>query len=261
MNNLEQAIYELDAVERASECPGMLQNIDTRAKLLVTIVFLICVLSLNTLDLPKLIIFLSYPIIAAVLTRTDYHLVAKRSLIVLPFVIFIGIFNPVFSHEELYTIRNFKITTGWVSFFSIVLRGIIATQAVIILIMSSGFYAICHAMRRLGTPTVLANQLLFVYRYIFVLLQEALSMHRARLSRSNGKKNYPLKIWGIFIGQLFLRTINRSHCIHNAMLSRGFTGELPRSEYKSWSLGDTIFLIAFCTAFLLLRFTNLNSLL
>lgn len=261
MNSIERAILTLDTIEHASERQGILQSLDNRAKLLVTIVFLVCVLSLDALELPKLIIFLLYPFAASRLAITDYSLVAKRSLIVLPFVLFIGIFNPFFHTKPIFSIFGINITDGWISFLSMALRGIIAAQAVIVLILSSGFYGICHAMRQLGIPSILANQLLFMYRYIFVLLQEALSMHRARLARGYGTKNYPFKMWGIFIGQLFVRTVNHSNSIHNAMLSRGFSGELPDNDCHKWTRRDSIFLILSCTLFLLIRFTDINSIL
>lgn len=253
MSKLEKAIYELNCMEHASEQKSPIHTLDPRAKLLVTLLFLVFVLSLSLEDLSGLILFLIYPIITCAMAGISYGAVFKRSLIVLPFIIFIGIFNPMIDKRVVFYVGKVGITAGWISFFSILLRGIISLQAVFILIFTTGFYNLCRGMKRLGIPSLLTNQLLFVYRYISVLLQEALSMERARAARSFGRKSYSLKMWGIFIGQLLLRTIERSERIHRAMLSRGFSGNMGGYFQSVWRTKETIYLVIWACLFFLLK--------
>ena len=104
-------------------------------------------------------------------------------------------------------------------------------------------------------PTVFTTQLLFVYRYLFVLIEEAAAMQQARDARSFGRKSYPLKVWGTLVGQLLIRTFDRAERISRAMLARGFTGRISEgmSERPAWKMRDTLFLAAWCSALVLLR--------
>lgn len=253
MSKLEKAIYELNRMERASEQVSPLHALDARAKLLVTLLFLVCVLSLSLGDLSGLILYLIYPIISCALAGISYGTVFKRSLLVLPFIVFIGLFNPILDRQVVFYVGGVGVTAGWISFFSILIRGLVSVQAVFILISTTGFYNLCRGMRRLGVPSLLATQLLFVYRYIFVLLQEALSMERARAARSFGRKSYTFRMWGVFVGQLLLRTIERSERIHRAMLSRGFTGSIESCCRTTWRTKETLYLVVWACLFFALR--------
>ena len=261
MNTLEKAIYEINDIEQYCTRENTIFLIDTRAKILVTLIFLIAMLSLPIYNLTNLILFSAYPMVICNIAGIKYSVLAKRSLIALPFVFFIGILNPIFDTHILFHIGNIGVSAGWVSFVSIIIRGLVATQSVFILIMTSGFYNVCHALGKMGVPSILTTQLLLIYHYIYILLQEALNMHRARLSRGYGRKSYPLKMWAVFIGQLFLRTILHSQTIYHAMLSRGFSGKIHTSTALSWSKRDTIYTLIACKSFMILRFLNINALL
>ena len=109
----------------------------------------------------------------------------------------------------------------------------------------------------LSVPPYRLSELLlfFVYRYLFVLIEEAAAMQQARDARSFGRKSYPLKVWGTLVGQLLIRTFDRAERISRAMLARGFTGRIPEgmSERPAWKMRDTLFLAAWCSALVLLR--------
>ena len=147
------------------------------------------------------------------------------------------------------------VTAGWISFLSIVLRGLLSVQALLVLISSTGYYGLCRSMQRLGVPAVFTTQLLFVYRYLYVLIEEAAAMQQARDARSFGRKSYPLKVWGTLVGQLLIRTFDRAERISRAMLARGFTGRIPEGVFEcpAWKIRDTLFLAVWCSAFVLLR--------
>lgn len=253
MSKLEKALYELNSLEEASRQHSALHAVDARAKLAVTLLYLVSLLSLPPEDLTRVILFFLYPIIACSMAGIGYTTIFKRSLIVLPFVFFIGIFNPILDRQVAFRIGGTAITAGWISFVSILLRGMLSAQAVFLLIYSTGFYNLCRGMRNLGIPSLLTTQLLFVYRYLFVLLQEALNMHRARVSRSFGRTSYPVKMWGTFIGQLLVRAVERSQRIHRAMLSRGFSGSIPGSYPSPWRGKDTLYIAVWGVLILSLR--------
>lgn len=256
MSKLEKAIDELNRMEHTAAQCSPLHTLDARAKLLVTFLFLLMVLSLPLTNLSTLILFIVYPVVSCSMAGLRYGTVFKRSLIVLPFILFIGIFNPLLDRQVVFHPGGVGITSGWITFVSILIRGLISVQAVFILIFTTGFYNLCRGMGHLGVPSLLITQLLFVYRYISILLQEALNMSRARTARSFGRKSYPVKMWGIFVGQLLIRTIERSERIHRAMLSRGFTGTVDSVSSSRWRFRDTLYLLSWAILFPVLRFCH-----
>lgn len=253
MSKLEKAIDELNRMERTADQCSPLHALDARVKLLVTLLFLLIVLSLPLMNLSTLILFNVYPIVCCAMAGIRYGTIFKRSLLVLPFILFIGIFNPLLDRQVVSYPGGVEITSGWITFVSILIRGLVSVQAVFVLIFTTGFYNLCRGMGHLGVPSLLITQFLFVYRYISVLLQEALNMSRAQTARSFGRKSYPVKMWGIFVGQLLIHTIERSERIHRAMLSRGFTGTIEGVSSSRWRLRETLYLLSWAILFLVLR--------
>lgn len=261
MGKLEKALLRLDALERGEGEP--LYRLNTAVTLVVTLAYLIAMLSVPLDSFASLIWFAVYPLVATRFYGLRFSRIFLESLYVLPFVAFIGIFNPFFQKDTAFMAGDIAISEGWVSFASIILRGLLAVQAALILISAHGFSGVCATLRRLGMPGFLVTQIQFVYRYLGVLLSEALNMRRAASSRGYGKKSYPLKIWGAMTGQLLIRTIDRGESIHRAMLARGFTGSLPCYGLKNslrLKTADFLWAAVWIAIFLVLRVVNLSSL-
>lgn len=254
-NGLQHVLCELDAMERTARMQSPLHRIDARAKLLVTLVFLATMLSVPLDRLSEMLLFALFPIFTAAMGGLSYPALLRRSSIVLPLVALIGVFNIFYDREPVFRIGSAVVTAGWITFLSILVRGLLSVQAILVLIYTTGYYRICRSMQRLGVPSVFTTQLLFVYRYIHVLVEEALALSRARDARSFGRSSYPLKIWGTLIGQLLIRTFERAERIGRAMLARGFTGRIPPEACArtAWQMRDTAFLTLWCAALLLLR--------
>lgn len=196
----------------------------------------------------------------APLSGNEYSKILRQSLYILPLLILIGIFNPFIYTQTAFEISGIDISVGWLTFISILLRGLLAIQALIIMVDNSGFIEICNALRSIGVPKILTTQLLMVYRYMSVLLQEVDSMHCAVVSRGFGKKSFPIKFWGTFTGSLLIRTYERSKRIHSAMLARGFNGSIPLGKSEKWGHRDFFFSASWITVFIFLYFFNLSSL-
>lgn len=226
---------KLEQVILAFEAYGSYRRSDFSpvAMLLVTLFYLIAVLSVSILSPDKLIWLAIYPVIMSEYSGFGFGRVFIDSLWVLPLVVLIGFFNPWIDTDVAIEFGGLEISRGWVSFTSIVLRGLLSMQAVIILVRSCGFNGMCLALRKMKVPSILVAQLLLTYRYLLVLLEEVVAMKHAREARGFGLSSYPLKLWGAFIGQLLLRSIDRAERIHRAMLSRGFDGIIPEPGFIS----------------------------
>ena len=100
-----------------------------------------------------------------------------------------------------------------------------------------------------------------VYRYLEVLLQEALTMQRARQARSYGRSAFKASMWGPFVGQLLLRSIERSRRINMAMKARGFNGSLSVGMRSQWDTSATVYCLIWIPLLIALRFIDITSLL
>lgn len=255
IDKLRSVLHGMNEMESACAVRNPSEEPDARAAFLVTLVFLVCMLSVPLSGLSQLLLFFIFPILMSSRAGLGYGTVFRRSLVVLPFVALIGIFNPVYDRQPAFAVGNLIVTDGWVSFLSIVLRGLLSVQAVIVLVRMTGYYRLCGAMERLGVPSVFTSQLLMVYRYAYVLVEEALCMVQAREARSFGRRSYPLKIYGAMTGQLLVRSMHRAQQIHGAMLARGFDGRIPQPacRMQRWRGRDTVFLAAWSVVLVALR--------
>ena len=120
---------------------------------------------------------------------------------------------------------------------------------------------VCMAIERLGAPDVFATQLLFLYRYIFVLAEETLTMSRARSLRSFDGRGMGLSVYGQILGQLLLRTYARAQRVYYAMLCRGFDGHVRTMRTLRFTGRDYAFMFGWSAVFVVFRLYNVPLLL
>ena len=250
-------VFQTNQVSSKSDTP--IATINCRTIILTTLIYLICVLSIPLLQLDRIIWYGVYPILMAPLTGISYTKIFIKSLLVLPFIVFIGIFNPILDHAVAFHIGSVTVTKGWISFISIIIRGLLCMQALIILISSNSFYRVCESLSYFRVPKILIIQLLMLYRYSVVLMEEAVKMYYSVVSRGYGKSSFPLKMWSKFMGSLFINTIERSKRIHRAMKARGFDGEIHLGDAPKWKIQDLYFFAIWTLVFLSLHFINLSQ--
>jgi cobalt/nickel transport system permease protein len=230
-------------------------------KLLTTLVFIMAVVSFGKYEITGLIPFIIYPVALIAVGNLPPGYLARKILLAAPFAFFIGIFNPLLDRTILVHLGPVAISGGWVSFASIMIRFTLTVSAALILIASTGLNAVCLALDKLGAPRSFVMQLLFLYRYIFVLTDEALRLVRARALRSFQGRGMGLKVFSYMIGQLLLRTLDRARRIHQAMLSRGFDGRIHLLRPLHLRGRDAAFLLGWSTLFVLMRCYNIPHLL
>jgi cobalt/nickel transport system permease protein len=238
-----------------------IHRLDPRAKVLTTLVYILCVVSFGRYELAAMLPFLLYPVVLLTLADLPVGYLVRKVLVVIPFAVMVGLFNPLFDRQVVLQFGSLAVSGGWVSCASIVVRALLTAGAAIVLVAVTGFPAICEALERLGMPRVFAVQLLFLHRYIFVLTDEGGRVARARQLRSCGEKGLGLRHVGALVGHLLLRTWERAERIHMAMLARGFTGEVPARRQGRFGGKELLFLLGWSTLFIALRLYNFPHLL
>jgi cobalt/nickel transport system permease protein len=235
-------------------------RLDPRAKLLTTLAYVLAVVSFGKYEISALLPFAVYPLWLAAAGNIPFPFVAKKLLIVSPFIIFVGVFNPLLDRQTLMQIGSLELSGGWVSFLSIALRATLTLSAVMILLGTTGMNSLAAAADRLGVPRVFVVQLLFLYRYLFVLAEEALRLSRARALRSFGSRGTGLRPYAGILGHLLLRTLDRAERIHQAMLARGFDGEVRLLRTFRFGTREVLFVCGWVALFVTLRSVNLARL-
>jgi cobalt/nickel transport system permease protein len=261
MATIDGTSLDFRLLDRLSEGDTPIHRLDARAKVLVTIFFIVSVVSFGKYELSSLFPFFIFP--AAMIAMGDLPalFIARKVALVLPFALLIGICNPLLDREILLTVGPLAISGGWFSCASIFARAALTVSAAFILLTVTGFPAICSALERLGMPRTFAVQLMFLYRYIFVLIEEGKRASLARDLRTFGKRGLDMKTFGSLAGHLLLRTWERADRIHRSMLARGFSGEFHVRRAFRFGAREIVFLLGWSLLFILFRLENIPRLL
>lgn len=169
------------------------------------------------------------------LARLGWAFTLRRSFIALPFALaaVTAIFSLPGKTLTTWDIGPWHLVAtdvGLLRFISIVIRSWLSVQVAILLVATTQFPDLLHALEHLRLPRSLVTVIAFLYRYMFVLTDEVMRLLRARQSRSaslpgqrgGGTLSWRARTAGSMIGQLFLRSYERSDRIYHAMLSRGY---------------------------------------
>ncbi len=223
----------------------------------VTLVFIFCVISLDKYAFSALLPFALYPLYMTLVGEIPINVLGLWLKAALPLLIGLGLLNPFLDTREILLFSDFTVSAGWISYLSLLIKGILTTTAALSLIATTGLPRLGLAMRRLGFPEMLVLQLMLMGRYITLLLEEGSRILAAWHLRAPGQKGLSPTVWGPLMGQWLMRTLDRSHRIYQAMKLRGFTGQYPLAPLGSLTSRDWWFLLCWTVYFLINRAVNL----
>jgi cobalt/nickel transport system permease protein len=250
---LEAAYSDLGRLDRLSYGDTAVHRLDPRAKVVATVLFVVAVVSFPRYEVLPLLPFALFPVLIAALGDIPAGFIAKKVLAVSPYAVFVGMFNPLLDPGTVMILPGTAVSAGWVSFASILLKFALTISAALLLIATTSFPGICRGLRRLGFPALFVSQLLFLYRYLFVLMEEAMRVVRARDMRSFGSRGAGPRVYVRIVGTLFLRTVERAERIYGSMLARGFRGEVPSMRRERLRPADAFYVLATGSFFALCR--------
>jgi cobalt/nickel transport system permease protein len=215
--------------------------LDGRVKFVLTAAFILTASLTPVAAWPVYILLFALMLSVEILSRLGISYVMKRALLALPFVL--AAFPVIFTNGQTalfsFSIGSWTLTVhaeGLARFVSVVLKSWLSVQAAIVMASSTPFPELLQAMRIVGIPRLLVGMFGLMWRYLFVLVDEALRLMRARAARSGqstesghrygGSVLWRARVTGGMTGNLFLRAFERSDRIYVAMLSRGYDGEV-----------------------------------
>lgn len=99
-------------------------------------------------------------------------------------------------------------------------KSYVSALAALLLAGTTSMPALLHGLERLGAPRFLTGVVQYLYRYLFVVSEQAQHMRLAAACRGSlGGAGFRAAAGAV--GVLFARSYSRADAIHNAMLARG----------------------------------------
>ena len=215
---------------------------------MTVIIFTAVVLSLPRTSLSILACYAIGPFTILVLGKVPLKFAFKKILLVSPFILVLAFTCPFYDREPVSVAFGpfiWQISIGWLRCFSIIGKFIVTMLALIALVSTTRFGDLLAALQKLAVPKLLIIQLGFLYRYIFVLIDRAHQILRARAGRKLKNLDFKteLKIAASMLGSLFIRSINTAEHINIAMQARGFDGNWRTLSKLKFRRCDLIFVL------------------
>ena len=240
------------------DLPSPIHDLDGRTKLLLAVGFILTASLTPLAAWPVYILLLAVILSVEVLSGLGMGYVLKRAALALPFVL--AALPVIFTSpgQTLWTghFGTWVIsmsTPGLARFGSIAFKSWLSVQAAIVLSATTPFPDLLQAMRAVGVPRLLVGMFALMWRYLFVLVDEALRLLRARAARSGqavdggpktgGSLKWRAQTTGGMAGSLFLRAFELSERIYVAMLSRGYDGEVRSLPLPTFSVKNQLILV------------------
>lgn len=246
-------------LDRYSDLGSLIHRLDPRTKLITTFAFILVVVLTPPLRWQAFVLYFALISGLILLSKVPPLYVLKRSLVIVPFVLMIVIFNLFLKPGEIVVSFNIwhwqlSITEEALVFsWNVLIKAWLSVLSLILLSSTTKFPDLLKGLERLGMPGLMVMILSFMYRYIFVLVDEVIRMKQARDSRNfGGKRMWQIKTIGNMVGTLFLRSYERGERVYVAMLARGFDGKTLTLSNLHLARQDFYFGVGFltCLAFI-----------
>lgn len=163
------------------------------------------------------------------LSKISLSVFVKRYLIALPLLIIIIALLP-FSKEgkEIFSL-NFKFAhlcitdLGLKSFSNVFIKSFLSISSLIIVSATTSFPDAIKALKALKVPLMIIIILSFMYRYLYLMIEEVRKMKMAIDARDFGRNRIiRFRALAGSIAVFFLRSYERSESVYYAMVSRNF---------------------------------------
>jgi cobalt/nickel transport system permease protein len=250
-------------IDRLSFQDSPIHRLDGRVKLIATIIFSVCVISLPPAAVSILACYIIWPFAIITIARLPLKFVLKQLLIVSPFIAVLAVSSIWYDRTQVtvtFGPAQWQTTVGTLRCFSIMGKFIVTMTALIALVATTRFADLLAAMSKLAVPKLLIMQLGFLHRYIFMLTEKAHRIIRARTGRTlrNLGPRHELKTAAAMIGTLCVSSIDSASRINIAMQARGFKGELRTMSKMKIKPADYLYLAVLAVFLTALYFIRKN---
>ena len=178
-----------------------------------------------------------------------------RVRVILPVVLFVAVFVPFVRGGSQVHVGPLSVSEAGLATFALVTaKATIGAFSAVLLGATTGFPDILHGLERLRVPRLLTVIAAFMYRYVFVIADEARRMRAALAARAYRPRHLgQLAAIGRLVTALFLRSYERGERVYLAMLARGYRGTMPRLAALAFRRADVVFVAALAGALVPIR--------
>lgn len=224
-------------LERWSRGHGFLHARDARVKLLVLLAYLAALATVSRITFAAAACYAALPVAAIAIARLPLVGVALRAAAVLPFAGTFALFAALAGDPARAA--------------SLAVKSYLSAAAVLVLAGTTPLPKLVRGLESLGVPRFLTLVIQFLYRYLFVVSEQAQHMRMASLARGGGRIH--LRHAAGAVATLFGRSWARAEAIHGAMLARGFDGRMEPLAQPRLGAADFALLAAGVAAPVALR--------
>jgi cobalt/nickel transport system permease protein len=177
-------------------------------------------------------LFVAYAALLAVVigaSRVPPTYLLKRTVVELPFVVFAVLLPFVATGPRTEVLGVAVSEHGLEAGVALLVKGTLGVLASLTLAATTEPQDLLAGLERLRVPQQLVQIMAFMVRYLDVVTDEMRRMRIARESRGFSARDP--RHWPVLAksaGALFIRSYERGERVHLAMLSRGYTGRMPR---------------------------------
>lgn len=232
-------------VDDWSRRTSYLHSRDPRAKLIALLIYLIILATTPLRNngwffTAQMLLYAAILVCGIVAARLPFVALPERALVVLPFALTFGIVSWAAGDPGRAVL--------------LVPKSYLSALAVLLVVATTPMPRLLSGIESLGAPRMFVLAVQFLYRYLFVLSEQAQHMRLAAACRAGeGRSNQPARFRSATgaVSVLFARSYARADGIHRAMLSRGFEGRLVSIASEQILMADLVFasgLIAACCA-------------
>lgn len=241
MKDISKAIYDIRKIDELGDMNTKIHKIDSAIKIIVTIIYVIKILSIKQFTILNITCTVLYPLIIFIIGKVPIKFILKKVLYVLPIILGLSVINLIIdlSYEEIYfsVLLIFKCT--------------FALVGALLLIATTGINNLALGLKKLKIPNILIMQILMLHRYIILMMEECYKVKSAYELRTLREKSMTMKDYVQIVGQMFLKTLDISENVYEAMKLRGFEGELYINN-KVAGYVDYLYLIIWVVIFIFL---------
>lgn len=238
-------------IDRFSRGQSPVHRLDARVKIIVLVAWVVMMVLTPAARWWQITGYVAFLGGMVLVSRVPVGYLLVSALRVLPFVLATIVLVP-FMREgrelaglSLGAFRLGVTDRGLAVFLNVLVRSYLGVLAMLCLVSTTPFSRLLEGMERLRVPRIMIAVLSFLYRFLFVLVDQAGRIKRARDARSFGAHGPgQLRVLGHMVASLFVRTWQRSERVYQAMCARGFDGHVRTLGRARFGAVDAVMLIA-----------------
>jgi cobalt/nickel transport system permease protein len=248
--------HSLELTGLAGDPASPVHRLDPRAKIVGLVSVTVVAVTTPLEDWPVFAACAAVLAVVALGARVRVGELWRRARFVLPLVLLAGAFLPFVRHGgEEYALGPLTVhQQGLEVFATVAIKATIGTISAVLLGATTTFPSVLRGLEAMRVPHLLVLIASFMYRYLFVIVEETGRMRSALAARAYRPRTaLQAGALGRMATAMFLRTYSRGERVYLAMLARGYDGRMPQLTPLVLRRADTLFVLGVVAALVPLR--------